>query len=60
MKNILITGASKGLGKEIAVALSEAGYAVCVNYSRSEKEALELSTSLKNSYGFSCVVPCFL
>ena len=49
MKTILITGGSRGLGREIAIELSKGGHAVCINYHRSEKEALELSTSLKNA-----------
>ncbi len=46
--HILITGAARGLGREIAIALSRAGHSIAVNYHRSEKEALELAKSLKN------------
>jgi len=42
MKNILITGGSRGLGREIALLLSSLGYGVIVNYLGSEKEAEEL------------------
>lgn len=38
----VVTGGSKGLGKEIAVTLSRAGYNVAVNYLHSEKEANEI------------------
>jgi 3-oxoacyl-[acyl-carrier protein] reductase len=38
-KTVLITGASRGIGKSAALAFADAGYAVCVNYFRSEKEA---------------------
>lgn len=49
MKHILITGASRGLGREIALTLGRQGYAVAINYYASEKEALELSKSLGNA-----------
>ena len=35
----VVTGASRGLGRAIAVALSAAGYAVCVNYRAREDAA---------------------
>ncbi|HWR19270.1 MAG TPA: 3-oxoacyl-ACP reductase FabG [Clostridia bacterium] len=38
-KSVLITGASRGIGKSAALEFSNAGYAVCVNYLNSEKEA---------------------
>lgn len=37
----LITGASRGLGRNIAVALARSGYHIAVNYLSSEKEAEE-------------------
>ncbi|MDP2168067.1 MAG: SDR family NAD(P)-dependent oxidoreductase [Thermodesulfovibrionales bacterium] len=49
MKTVLITGGSRGLGRELAVSLSEKGWAVAVNYHASENEALALSKSLKNA-----------
>lgn len=49
MKNILITGAACGLGRETAIELSGRGYAVCINYKGSEKEALNLAKSLPNA-----------
>src|ERR1700685_3000971 len=38
-KTPLITGASRGIGRAIALALAEAGAQVLVHYSSSEKEA---------------------
>lgn len=35
----VITGASRGLGRQTAITLSECGYAVVINYFRSEKDA---------------------
>jgi 3-oxoacyl-[acyl-carrier protein] reductase len=40
MKTVLITGASRGIGRELALAFGRAGYAVGVNYAK-EREAAE-------------------
>ena len=46
----LITGASRGLGRQIALALSEDGYSVSVNYVSSSTEAAHLiETTGRNS-----------
>jgi 3-oxoacyl-[acyl-carrier protein] reductase len=45
-KNVLITGASRGIGKAAAIAFAKKGYGVCVNYYSSETEAFELVKSL--------------
>lgn len=37
----LVTGAATGIGRAAAVALAAAGFDVAINYSRSEKEAME-------------------
>ena len=50
MKTVLITGASRGIGKAIAVKFYENGYNVIINYNNSEKEALELQGMLNGSY----------
>lgn len=42
MRVAVVTGASKGLGKEAALALGRAGYNVAVNYYHSPKEAEEV------------------
>lgn len=48
-KIIIITGASKGIGKEIAFLLAKNGAKVVVNYSNSEAEAeTVVSTIIKN------------
>lgn len=39
----LITGASNGIGKQLALSFSEAGYDVVINYASSEAAALEVS-----------------
>lgn len=47
--HILVTGAARGLGREIAIALSRAGHRVVLNYHRSGKKALELAKSLNGA-----------
>jgi len=45
-KVAVVTGASKGLGREIAFALSRTGYHVTVNYLHSKEEADEVVRSM--------------
>ncbi|MGN0674659.1 MAG: elongation factor P 5-aminopentanone reductase [Oscillospiraceae bacterium] len=49
-KNVLITGASRGIGRAAAVAFAKNGYNVAVNYNNSEKAAEKLCKEL-NQYG---------
>lgn len=52
-KTVLITGASRGIGKESAILFAKSGYNVIINYLNSEKTAIELCDSLsiyKNKY----------
>ena len=46
-KIIIVTGASNGIGKEIAKELSKNGNIVIANYNKSEKEAKNLEEELK-------------
>ncbi|MDR0563202.1 MAG: 3-oxoacyl-ACP reductase FabG [Spirochaetaceae bacterium] len=46
-KRVLITGASRGIGKAIALAVSEAGYTVIAHYNRSEEAARSLAETLR-------------
>lgn len=39
MKTVLVTGASRGLGADMSIALAEAGWAVAVNYARDDAGA---------------------
>ena len=46
---MLITGASRGIGREIAKVFSKNCYKVVLNYFKSEKEAKNLEKELRNS-----------
>lgn len=46
-KVVIVTGASKGIGREIAKQLAKKGYTIIANYNKSEKEILELKEELK-------------
>ena len=43
MKNVLITGASRGIGKAVLEEFSKNGYRVFLNYNKSEKEAQKIA-----------------
>ena len=46
-KIIIVTGASKGIGKEIAKKLAKKGNTIIANYNKSEKEIKELQKELE-------------
>ena len=43
----LVTGASRGIGRAVAMELGRAGYAVCVNYLNSEEAARQAAEALR-------------
>ena len=46
-KVVIVTGASRGIGREIAKSLALKGYQVIANYNKSEKQILELKEELE-------------
>jgi len=47
-KRVIITGATKGLGKAMALAFAREGAWVAINYSSDDKSALETESEIKN------------
>jgi NAD(P)-dependent dehydrogenase (short-subunit alcohol dehydrogenase family) len=54
---ILVTGASRGIGRAIAKQLSESGAKVIIHYNRNQKEAESLLSEMKNE---AFLAPCDL
>ena len=52
MKNVLITGGSRGIGKTMVKKFAEAGYNVILNYNKSEASALEIAEDHDNIHIF--------
>jgi len=46
-KTIIVTGASRGIGKNIAVTLAKEGHNVVLNYNKSFEEAYKTQEDLK-------------
>lgn len=54
-KVALVTGSSRGIGKEIALRLAKEGYDIVINYARSKTAALEVANEVE-SYGRKALV----
>ncbi len=57
-KSILVTGASKGIGKAIAIDLGRQGYQIAVHYSSDQKSAATVQDELLKM-GTKCRLLCF-
>lgn len=57
-KIALVTGASRGIGKAIAMELAERGATVIVNYSGSEEKAQQTVSEIKKNGGEAVAVKC--
>ena len=51
MKNVLITGAAKRLGRDLAIHLGKQDFFVWVHYNNSKKEAEEVLQLINSSDG---------
>ncbi len=51
MKTAIISGASCGIGKEIALSLSKEGYRVIVNFLNSQESAISLCEQINSQGG---------
>lgn len=54
-KVALITGSSRGIGKQIAIKFASNGYNVVINYKNSESDAIKLSKFIKENYNVDCI-----
>jgi len=51
MKTVLVTGGSKGIGKEVVYEFANAGYNVILNYNTSEQSARTIAKDLESCKG---------
>lgn len=54
-KSALVTGGSRGIGRQVALALAQQGINVALNFNRSESEAKSIQLEIENC-GVRCVV----
>jgi 3-oxoacyl-[acyl-carrier protein] reductase len=57
-KTALVTGASRGIGREIALKLASCGASVAINYLSNEKAAKEVETEVLALGVKALLVPC--
>ncbi len=51
MKNVIVTGASRGIGKAIAITLASEGYRVAINYRENRENALKVLEEIRQNGG---------
>ncbi len=55
-KTVLITGASRGIGKGIAMVMAAKGYDVCITYATKKDDADSVAHTIENEYRRRCIV----
>ncbi len=55
-KTAFITGATRGIGKEIAVKLAKEGYDVAINYRTMNEEVEKLKTEIEQNFDVKCAL----
>ena len=53
-KSVLVTGAARGIGKQIAITLAKEGYDVAINYRSMAEELENLKSQIENDYNVKC------
>ena len=53
-KSVLVTGAARGIGKQIAITLAKEGYDVAINYREMTEELEKLKSEIENDYNVKC------
>ena len=57
-KNVLVTGASRGIGKSIAIEFAKNGYDVIINYVSNEEEARKTLEEVRKYSDNSTIIKC--
>ena len=55
-KVALVTGAARGIGKEIVYTLAESGYDVSINYRTKTTEIEQMKEELESKYKIKCAL----
>lgn len=55
-KTALITGAARGIGKQIAIEMAKAGYDVAINYRTMNEELENLKSQIENDFGVKVIL----
>lgn len=54
-RTVLITGASRGMGKAEAIEFAKKGYNVIINYSSNKEKADAVKNEIENDYGVKAI-----